>query len=630
MTNNDYKELCLTALSKLIEEGTRFGVADVEFADFNSAAAYVWLWGAYAVKVKGPENETGGHARPSGRDIEVSSPEVFDEEHWNIINEYQATASRYEILRKVLNQQGWQGYLAYPHGTKLTIEQYSREVLFERTCGTCYGEGKNTCRGCSGHGRYSCNSCNGYGSIDCSWCHGSGSNTCNSCGGMGSTTQCETIVDHNGHSHTNWVTHHCTWCGGSGRNSCNSCGGSGSNYCSSCGGSGIYTCSNCGGGGKETCYNCSGYGSRVRTGRVETQLESSFRYTVDKDAPAWVKDELSRMAGHTSLAPLGTLETLKVEVVDGASEAKAEFRAKIPYAEVTVRIRTREYNVRMLGATPVLHYADTLFQDMLLPDLDSLEAAMGGWGLLNPLYHRRAERVIKSFLESEINQKMVPCLPSGYDSAIKKLSGVVNEDYVKKSDKALRTLLRRSAGWACLRWGALIAVLTPVSIFLVFWATESGKQYKMLATQESLLLLSTDNVWLIGLTATIFAWVISRLARWRTASWIKRVGNNLLDGLAQRESVHPGKWMALFNVTVALCTGFGVVSANPIWINQAGKLQGQYALSGFLPPEVAEPVVPKIIQKAKTKKHVVKKPKKHVVKKPKKQELLPEQSNADN
>jgi len=623
MTNNDYKELCLAALSKLIEEGTRFGAADVEFADFNSAAAAVWLYGAYAVKVKGPENETGGHARPSGRDIEVSNPVAFDEEHWNIINEYQATTSRYEILRKALNQQGWQGYLAYPHGTKLTIEQYSREVIFESTCDTCYGEGKNTCRGCSGHGRYSCNSCNGHGSIGCSWCHGSGSSTCNSCGGMGSTSQCETSVDHNGHSHTNWVTHHCTCCGGSGLNSCNSCGGSGSNYCSSCCGSGIYTCSNCGGDGKETCDDCSGYGSRVRTGRVETQLESSFRYIVDKDAPTWVKDKLSPMAGHASLAPLGTLETLKVEVVDGASEAKTEFRAYIPYAEVTVRIRTREYNVRMLGATPALHEAGTLFKDMLLPDLDALEAAMGGWGLLNPLYHRRAERVIKSFLESEINQKMAPCFPSSYDSVVKKLNGAVDEDYVKKSDKALRTLLRRSAGWARLRWWSLIGILTPVSIFLVFWAAESGKQYKMLSTQESLLLLSTDNVWLIGLTATIFAWVISRLARWRTASWIKRVGNNLLGGLAQREHVHPGKWMVFFNITVALCTGFGVVSATPIWINQAGKLQGQFVLSGFLPPEVVEPVVPKIVQKAKARKRVVKKPKAQ-------EELLSEQRNAES
>jgi len=58
---------------KRIEEGTRFGAADVEVADFKAAAAPLGLWGTYTVRVKRSENETDGHANLSRRDMRAAT-----------------------------------------------------------------------------------------------------------------------------------------------------------------------------------------------------------------------------------------------------------------------------------------------------------------------------------------------------------------------------------------------------------------------------------------------------------------------------------------------------------------------------------------------------------------------------
>lgn len=321
-------------------------------------------------------------------------------------------------------------------------------------------------------------------------------------------------------------------------------------------------------------------------------------------------EKLAPLAGCASLANLAFIKTLKVEVPDLARNATAEFQALTPYAEITVRARDKEYFVRMLGCDPVIHEVGSLFQDMLLPDLQALEAAVGGWSLLNPLYHRKAERVIDVFLDSEINQKLVSNLGRMSSTVLQELSVLVGNDYIEKAGSALRALLRRSAAWARLRWFAVIVLLAPVSVLLLCWATEFNAPHKMKSSQDALVLLDGNDVLLAAPTAFFFAWGVSWFARRRTVSWMNRLAGGTLWRIGRGERILPNPWVTFLNIVSAVVFALVFVNTNPIWMDQGGRLQGRYEVPGFLTPEIIAPAVESTAQRAVPKQQDTKR-KKH-------------------
>ena len=146
------------------------------------------------------------------------------------------------------------------------------DTCFERTCGTCQGDGKVSCSKCSGSGQLNCSKCGGSGQIKYTE-----KIPCQSCGGKGRIKQQEPVeracpvCSDMGFDRKK----RCIKCGDSRRiieqkmvdRSCQSCDGKGyhaeprQKNCSECGATGKIACPTCNSTGQVKCSKCDGYGT---------------------------------------------------------------------------------------------------------------------------------------------------------------------------------------------------------------------------------------------------------------------------------------------------------------------------------------------------------------------------------
>jgi len=126
------------------------------------------------------------------------------------------------------------------------------------------------------------------------------------------------------------------------------------------------------------------------------------------------------------------------------------------------------------------------------------------------------------------------------------------------------------------------------------------------------MLLQGDNLWditLLGLAAWLLALGLNRFSAWNSRRWILRSGGKSLLSIARNTEVLPGKGTQRLNLAAGALVGFLMVSVNPLWMDQQGRLQGVAGI-GLTAPEILPEKAPKPASKpAKAKKKAVRKPK---------------------
>lgn len=587
MSKEAYTEACVKLALKYVEDGTRFGVKDLEVVSSTPCMAELFLFGTFELKTRTYAHEAAGPASVLGDDEEAYTQKDFDERRAAIYREYLAGNSRFSKLDTELRK----GYLTYLHGTNTCFETSAKEVHLE------YG-----CSSCGGHGAVGCGSCGGSGEVSCSTCGGCGQCSCGFCGGSGQVMDTEWYTDHDGHSHSRTVWRSCSFCFG-GRTTCSSCGGSGS-----------YTCGSCGGSGQLTCGSCSGTGRRTLTGGAETRLEASFRYQLDGRLPEWVKDYLKARAGHADVAKLGRVKMTGLGIDKEKSLAKTEYVAMVPYMELVVKLRGVEYTLKLIGVEPRICDAGNIFQTMLQPDADALVAAGRGWQVLNPFYYRRVERAVSTFAESEVNQKLISQRAAGKrgEHLVKALDNMVSEEYVNTACAGLQTALYRAGAWSRVHRFAWTLLLLMPTIVGLLWVRELFNSHRIPSAQESVMLLQGDNLWdfvLLCLASWVLALGLNRFSGWNSRRWILRAGGPSLLSIARSTDVLPGKGTQRLNLATGVLAGFLAVSINPLWMDQQGRLQGVADIGLTAPEIIPEPVQKPAPKPAKAKKKTARKPK---------------------
>lgn len=597
-----YKEKALALVLKHLEGGTRFGAADAKVVAANVAYAEVVLRGVYTLTVKSTRYDAAGGPRPTGTDAVVTADAQFEAVHKAIVDELLRSESRFEKLNQLLTRDG---YRAYPHGTKTTFAHSSREVLMEKTCYSCGGMGENSCTSCGGHGQSSCYGCGGCGHSSCYTCGGSGRDSCGHCGGSGQLCQANTVYDHDGTCRTETTFVSCSFCCG-GSNTCSGCGGSGSQTCGSCGGSGTLTCGSCSGRGKTTCDHCDGHGDLTQTGGASVELNSSFTYGIAESTPDWAVAYIKPYPGHAKLTEIGRVTTESIVVGPPTQGGVGRYKGLVPYAEITLHIRDTAFTLKVIGKNPGLYDADNVLRDMLLPDLACLRAASAGWRKLTPLYYRHAEKAIRPFLESEVNQALVAELCRGKQpqAIVGVLNRTVDEPYVIAADEALRAITDCATRWSKMTWAALITMAAYPGVLMFFWLREMlTASHTMLTTAAELPVLgvsSFEDQALITGAVLATAYAASRAGRWSWPRWAHRAGGPPLTSFMGRRQLSLGRAPFVTGAVVGLIASFYLVATYPLWLNQKGDVQGQFAV-GIPAPRLEEPPKPKPAPRPKAK-----------------------------
>jgi len=248
-------------------------------------------------------------------------------------------------------------YIAWDYSSTKPIEPFSNETRhvpipesrFFSTCPTCFGDKRFPCNCNNGH--RSCGVCYGTGRERCYSCNGSGNICCSACRGTGEYT--ESVwdgTDANGQNVYHTVYRTCNNCGGRGSLYCITCSGRGEIICRTCNGGGDVICGSCNGSRFVTCKDCKGAGAFVDQVVLHEKIKSStwlqmyYNHEGDKDnlLNLWLEEDL-KIDPRSDRCILRIEDTEPIKyIVDPLLNYGNGFDVQEDYAEVTSKMPESE------------------------------------------------------------------------------------------------------------------------------------------------------------------------------------------------------------------------------------------------------------------------------------------------
>jgi len=224
------------------------------------------------------------------------------------------------------------------------------------------------CPACRASGLLTCPQCQGRMTVICSYCQGRGQENCYNCFGKG-----EDPVN---------PGHQCPVCRGTRFATCR--------YCRA---TGQLPCPTCQGKGGTPCTSCQGTGSVTQQVNIEAGAEIHFQIARGSNLPSGLLRSLDRL-GMANLAK-GHAD---IEIIDPPKDAPAEsnnivfLRAKIPYADIKLRLKDKLVFAASFGKKGLLSGLPAFLDDSLRPWRERLVRAALGAEPLEKALEARAMR----------------------------------------------------------------------------------------------------------------------------------------------------------------------------------------------------------------------------------------------
>ncbi|HEY0901709.1 MAG TPA: hypothetical protein VGD95_06260, partial [Micavibrio sp.] len=236
-------------------------------------------------------------------------------------------------------------------GQSISLHSYNKNYVVHEQCTSCGGRKYLLCGVCHGDGRAKCYRCKGAMQIDCPQCHGQ-----------------RTVA------------------AGSSRKTCTKCNGNGKTYCTLCQGKGVTKCKNCKGDGRLNCQSCHATGWHSILANLVVKAKCAFWYDKEALVAAEQAPELPPIIDQ--LGPLLVTEkhadVIFVEDVERlrqldqevkADEYKIPYRVRLPWGDISFRLKDNIINGKLFGFNPRLYHVDHFLEEPLIPGIHKLEEA---------------------------------------------------------------------------------------------------------------------------------------------------------------------------------------------------------------------------------------------------------------
>lgn len=450
------------------------------------------------------------------------------------------------------------------------VRKYPGRVYHEHDCDRCSAEGQITCPGCRGAGIDTCPDCSGSGERSCSHCSGSGNRQCSSCYGSGSKEESRSVRQGDGSYRYQTVRVKCGSCFGRGGRTCDRCGGRGKRTCGKCSGHGTITCPSCSGLGKITCPECDGKYYVTDLVQVETIANPSYtgRYS---GLPASVQGVVEKV-GITLLASIASHIELQGSS-NHLNQPSIYYRIKIPFCEMQIMVRDKNYQVVIYGEQPTIYSTDNILEDLIKGDLDNFHACVESGVKWMPWFHRPASSRLRVLFESEVVEAICSHAAKGKDA--EKIAQEVNHsvsregiaNFLKSTDAALTI-----AGiWSRLKsLFFLVLTILPISLLLTvqIFYQEVGSNLGNEVPQA--LPKLQDNMLLV--TAG-YAFLVFVFGKFLSRRWQYKAGGNTFVSYAKRERTLFGFMMFVVMIGVAVAAVLWVLPKFPVKVAPFGKIE---------------------------------------------------------
>lgn len=236
-------------------------------------------------------------------------------------------------------------------GQSIALNNYNKNYVVHELCNSCGGRKFMLCGVCHGDGRAKCHRCKGAMQVDCPICHG-----------------------------------HRTVAAGNTRRTCSKCNGNGKVGCSLCEGRGFTKCRNCKGDGRLNCQSCRATGMHSIIGNLQVKAKCAFWYDKEALTAAENAPELPplidllgpRMVTEKHADIIFIEETERLKQLDQevkADEYKIPYRVRLPWGDISFRLKDTIVRGKLFGFNPTLHHVDAFLEEPLIPGIHKLEEA---------------------------------------------------------------------------------------------------------------------------------------------------------------------------------------------------------------------------------------------------------------
>ena len=236
-------------------------------------------------------------------------------------------------------------------GQSIALSTYNKNYVVHELCASCGGRKYLLCGVCHGDGRSKCYRCKGSMQVDCPQCNG-----------------------------------HRTVAAGASRKTCTRCNGNGKINCTQCNGKGVTKCKNCKGDGRLNCKSCRATGMHSVLGSLIVKAKCAFWYDREALAAAEEAPELPPLIDalgprmvtekHADIAFIEDVERLRqLDQEVKSDEYKIPYRVRLPWGDITFRLRDKIVKGKLFGFNPRLCHVDTFLEEPLIPGIHKLEEA---------------------------------------------------------------------------------------------------------------------------------------------------------------------------------------------------------------------------------------------------------------
>lgn len=546
----DYSALCRKATVAYIERFTRFEAVDIAIAEAKAETVAFTVRAHYLLRANTVDSTVQGKLPAEAGDIVAAS----ESEYAVAIRERErAETARRETLDELAETVRNAPFAAITDSRM--VRTHPGRILFAYACHACNGRGHRTCNTCNGRGKERCPSCVGSGRIACRACHGSGR--------IGETV---TVRDAQGNERRETRYRPCYQCTG------------GHVDCPACHGSGERTCGTCGGSGHVRCGNCDGTGFFTRIARTETHVHPHFAPTFDAATPEHVGKAIAKI-GVQHIASVGRIAFERVDIDYEGAAADFHYRAAVPFGRLAVEILGHRSQWVLYGDKVRVYDAGGALEVLLRDDLAALGALDAKMLWRDPRSYRLAEPAVGTFMQSEINQKLVEADREGQDpqAILDGIDYAVSPGYIDAALAGLTGAIKPASVWS--RAKAVLACIAaaPLAFLIGFAVLASGHLGPVAVENGRYILFDASDpsaFVLLALFSLAIAGAGGFVARLIAHRWLVRVGGKRLTAWADRKGLSIGyATIAAIALAIMLLTG-ALFARWPIWIDRDGALYG--------------------------------------------------------
>lgn len=375
---DNYKDLCIEAVSKFIKNSVRHPVIIDNLEDYNAIEFDFKIRVNHVLSIKTHQSTLCG----------IGHAEKQDEVCRNI-NQWKHEAQKQNDAEKINPKHLDNLYLTIKKAKyaqfvdMTTLYTLDKKFLYEYKCSECRGCGEIDCAKCRGKGEVKCAKCVN-GEVRCSQCDG----------------KKNIIKSRQIRKGQSWVDEKyaepCSKCHASGKLACHTCKGCGYIVCGKCSGSGILECPECRGEGCLTDY-------------LATRICTTSHYTIEwtnKDFKYLEKaqDIISKL-NIVDLESYGNVKRESIEQYDDSQTILEIYKIFVPIALFAIHLNDKVFYWAVYGknATYVLDL-DKMVEHLLLIEVQGNLCKVAKGHVWNLIY---SCKTIREFAESQINQELL-------------------------------------------------------------------------------------------------------------------------------------------------------------------------------------------------------------------------------